>query len=89
MITHKKPEYVAARVAIAGLYLKTSQTDAAIEQLRAAVKQDAQNASLWEQIGDAEKSGNHPDAAREAYANALKLQAAKGDQKRIRSKMAF
>jgi tetratricopeptide (TPR) repeat protein len=85
----QKPEYVAARVALAGLYLKANQTDAAIEQLRAAAGQDTQNASLWEQIGDAEKAGNHPDQAREAYANALKLQAAKGDQKRIRSKMAF
>jgi tetratricopeptide (TPR) repeat protein len=84
-----KPEYVAARMALAGLYLKANQPDRALEQLRAASKADAQNASLFEQIGDAEKSLNHADAAREAYANALKLQLEKGDRKRIRAKMAF
>ena len=84
-----KPEYVAARVALAGLYLKSNQAAAAVEQLRAAAKLDAQNASLWEQIGDAEKSLNHPDAAREAYATALELQIEKNDRKRISRKMTF
>ena len=54
-----KPEYLAARLALAGLYLKVNQADRALEQLRAAAKLDAQNASVWEQIGDAEKSLNH------------------------------
>jgi tetratricopeptide (TPR) repeat protein len=84
-----KPEYLAARMALAGLYLKANQPDQAILQLRAAAKQDARNASVWEQIGDAEKSLNHADAAREAYATALKLQIEKGDRKRIRAKMTF
>jgi tetratricopeptide (TPR) repeat protein len=84
-----KPEYVAARLALAGLYLKSNQADRALEQLRAAAKLDAQNASIQEQIGDAEKSLNHPDAAREAFANALKLRIEKSDRKRIRAKMAF
>ena len=69
-----KPEYVAARMALAGLYLKSNQADLALDQLRAAARLDTQNASIWEQIGDAEKSLNHADAAREAYATALKLQ---------------
>ncbi len=59
-------------MALAGLYLKANQADTAVVQLRAAAKQDAQNASVWEQIGDAEKSLNHADAAREAYAMAMK-----------------
>jgi len=88
-VVGKKPEYVAARMALAGLYLKANQPERALEQLRAASKADAQNASLFEQIGDAEKALNHADAAREAYANALKLQIEKGDRKRIRAKMAF
>jgi protein O-mannosyl-transferase len=88
-VIESKPEYVAARMALAGLYLKSNQTDKALEQLRAAAKSDAQNASLWEQIGDAEKSLNHADAAREAYATALKLQLEKNDRKRVRAKMAF
>jgi tetratricopeptide (TPR) repeat protein len=84
-----KPEYVAARMALAGLYLKSNQSDAAVAQLRESAKLDAQNASIWEQIGDAEKAANHADAAREAYAAAIKLQVDKGDRKRIRTKMAF
>ena len=54
-----KPEYVAARLALAGLYLKSNQADRAVEQLRAAAQLDALNASIQEQIGDAEKSLNH------------------------------
>jgi tetratricopeptide (TPR) repeat protein len=84
-----KPQYVAARTALAGLYLKSNQPDAAIGQLRTAAQLDATNASIWEQIGDAERSRNHADEAREAFANALKLQIEKGDRKRIRAKMAF
>lgn len=88
-VVGRKPEYVAARLALAGLYAKANQADRALEQLRAASKLDAQNASILEQIGDIEKSLNHPDAAREAYAAALKMQLDKSDRKRIRTKMAF
>jgi len=84
-----KPEYIAARMKLAGLYLKANQTDLALVQLRAAARLDTQNASIQEQIGDAEKALNHPDAAREAYAAAMKLQIEKGDRKRIRAKMNF
>ena len=38
---------------------------------------DAQNASMWEQIGDAEKALNHATEAREAYATALEAAARK------------
>jgi tetratricopeptide (TPR) repeat protein len=89
MVVSAKPEYVAARRALAGLYLKANQPDLGIEQLRAAAKLDAQDASIWEQIGDAERARNRPDEAREAYATALKLQIEKGDRRRIRTKMAF
>jgi cytochrome c-type biogenesis protein CcmH/NrfG len=61
----------------------------AIMNLREAAKQETRNASLWEQIGDAEKSLNHPDAAKEAYAAALKLQIENSTRKRIRAKMVF
>jgi predicted Zn-dependent protease len=84
-----KPEFPAARTALAGLYLKANQADLAIVQLREAAKQEPKNASVWEQIGDAEKSLNHADAAREAYSTAMKLQVEKGDRKRVRAKMAF
>jgi tetratricopeptide (TPR) repeat protein len=88
-VVNMKPEYTAARVALAGLYLKANQADPALAQLREAAQHDQQNASIQEMIGDAEKSLGHTDAAREAYGNALKLQMEKNDRRRIRAKMAF
>jgi tetratricopeptide (TPR) repeat protein len=84
-----KPEYTAARVALAGLYLKANQLDQALTQLREAAQHDQQNASIQEMIGDAEKALGHTDAARDAYTAALKLQLEKSDRRRIRAKMAF
>lgn len=88
-VVKDKPEYVAAHVALAGLYFKADQPGPGLEQLRAAAGLDARDASVWEQIGDAEKSLNHAAEAREAYATALKLQLEKSDRKRISRKMAF
>ena len=88
-VVNSKPEYTAARIALAGLYMKSNQPDMALLQLRAAVQRDQQNASIQEQIGDAEKSLGHTDAAREAYTAAIKLQVQNSDRKRIRAKMAF
>jgi adenylate cyclase len=88
-VVKDKPEYVAARVALGGLYLKTNRPAEAVEQLRAAVKVDDQNAPLWEQIGDAEKTAGNAAGAKDAYATALKLQLQKSDKKRISGKMTF
>ena len=88
-VVNSKPEYTAARLALAGLYMKSNQPDMALLQLHAAAQRDQQNASIQEQIGDAEKSLGHTDAARDAYAAALKLQVQNSDRKRIRAKMAF
>jgi predicted Zn-dependent protease len=84
-----KPGYVAARIALAGLYLKSNKGDLALVQLRAAAQLEKQNASLWERIGDVEKSLNHTEEARQAWATALKLQIEKAERKRIRDKMAY
>ena len=89
LILNAKPEYVAARSALAELLIKTNQTQAGLDELRAASRLDAQNAALWERIGDVEKSLNHPAEARDAYATALKLESEKSGQKRLRTKMAF
>jgi Tfp pilus assembly protein PilF len=83
------PEYLAARVALAGQLAKSDQPEAALEQLRTAVKTEANNPALWEQIGDIEKSLNHPAEARDAYATAMKLESEGADRKRLRTKMAF
>jgi tetratricopeptide (TPR) repeat protein len=83
------PDYLGARVALAGQLAKANQTDAALEQLHAAVKVEAQNAMLWEQIGDLEKTLSHTNEARDAYATALKLETENAGRKRLRTKMAF
>lgn len=88
-VLKSKPDYMAARVALAGVYAQAKRPENALEQLRAAVKLDGQNASIWEQIGDAEKALNHPAEAKEAFANAVKLQVEKSDKKRVSAKMAF
>ena len=88
-VLKSKPEYMAARVALAGVYNQAKQPEKALEQLREAAKLDAQNASVWEQIGDAEKALNHPTEAKEAYGTAMKLQFDKGEKKRVSRKMAF
>ena len=89
LIVNAKPEYVAARTALAELLIKSNQTQAGLDELRAASRLDAQNAAVWERIGDVEKSLSHTPEARDAYATALKLESEKSDQKRVRTKMAF
>ena len=89
LIVNAKPEYVAARTALAELLIKSNQTQAGLDELRAASRLDAQNAAVWERIGDVEKSLSHTNEARDAYAAALKLESEKSDQKRVRTKMAF
>jgi predicted Zn-dependent protease len=80
---------VAARLALAAELSKGKQPAAALEQLHSGVKLDAQNAVLWEQLGDAERSAHHPKESREAYEAALRLGEGKADRKRIQTKMAF
>ena len=84
-----QPEFAAARTALAELYIKTNQAQAGLDELRAVSRLQAENAAVWERIGDVEKSLNHAAEARDAYATALKLDAEKADQKRVRTKMAF
>jgi Flp pilus assembly protein TadD len=88
-VVAERPEYVAARLALAAELSKGKQPAAALEQLHSGVKLDAQNAVLWEQLGDAERSAHHPKESREAYEAALRLGEGKADRKRIQTKMAF
>ena len=89
LVVDQTPQYLAARVALAGQLAKANQPEAALEQLRAAVETDSENASLWEQIGDMERTLNHTAESHEAYANAMKLETENAGRKRLRTKMAF
>ncbi len=88
-IVNERPEFVAARMALAELLISGNQIEAGLAELRAASRLDAQNAVVWERIGDAEKSLNHATEARDAWAQAMKLEIEKADRKRVRNKMAF
>ena len=88
-VVSARPEYVGARTALASELLKSNQPEAALDQLRAAAKLDAQNATLWERIGDTERTLGHSAEAKTAYAEAMKLGVEKSDRKRIGNKMAF
>lgn len=83
------PEYLGARTSLATQLAKANQPEAALEQLRSVVKVETRDASLWEQIGDLEKTLNHTNESREAYATALKLETENAGRKRLRTKMAF
>jgi Flp pilus assembly protein TadD len=89
LVVAARPEYVFARTTLAALLIRTNQIQAGLDELRAASRLTPRNASIWEDIGDAEKSLNHAAEARDAYATALKLESEKADQKRVRTKMAF
>jgi tetratricopeptide (TPR) repeat protein len=88
-VVNEKPEFVGARTALAEEYIKTNQPEQALDQLQAVTRFDQQDPAVWERIGDVQKSLNHADEARDAYATALKLEFDKSDQKRVRTKMAF
>jgi tetratricopeptide (TPR) repeat protein len=88
VVIAQAPDYLAARIALASQLAKAGQPEAALEQLQ-AVKPEARNAALWEQLGDLQHTLNHAAESREAYAAALKLETENAQRKKIRAKMTF
>lgn len=82
-----RPEYVAARRALADVYVKLKNTDAAIQQLQAAVKAQPRNALVYEQLGDIEQSRGRAQEAATAWRTALEQSADDAEKKRIRRKL--
>jgi predicted negative regulator of RcsB-dependent stress response len=82
-----KPDYVAARIALADLLAKTNDRDGALDQLNQAAKQNSQNPALFERIGDLEAAGQHAAEARMAYQSALNLKPEGALRKRIETKL--
>ncbi len=82
-----KPEYPAARLALAGLLAKTGDADNALEQLRQVSKQDQRNGEVFEQIGDLEAKRGHAPEATAAYQSALQLASDRAAKKRIGNKL--
>src|SRR5262249_48822953 len=82
-----RPEYLAARLALAGLLEKTGDADSAVGELRQALQRDPKNAGIYERIGDLEAGRNRAAEARAAYESALQSGPDSQTAKRIRKKM--
>jgi tetratricopeptide (TPR) repeat protein len=86
-IVKEKPEYAAARVALGTSQAKAGQRDAALGNLREAVKIQPGNLDAWDQIGDLEKAAGRQTEAKAAYEKAVELAQDGSTKKRIRKKM--
>ena len=82
-IVDQRPNYVAARLALARLL----GPDAALEQLRAVLAANPKNIMALEQTGDIESARGHGAEARAAYNSALQTTADRAAKKRIATKL--
>jgi len=74
-------------VALAGLLAKTGDSEGALQALRELSKQEPQNSSVFEQIGDLEAARQHPAEARAAYKSALDFAPDRDARKRVSNKL--
>src|SRR5580693_4161013 len=86
-VLEAKPGYLAARVALAGLLAKTGDSEGALQAFRELSKQEPQNSSVFEQIGDLEAARQHPAEARAAYKSALDFAPDRDARKRVSNKL--
>jgi predicted Zn-dependent protease len=86
-ILEAKPDYPAARIALAGLLAKSGDTGGAIQELRSISTTGPQNPEIFEQIGDLEAGRQHVAEARAAYQSALDLGSERAARKRIGNKL--
>ena len=82
-----KPEYLAARIALADLLVKAGNQDQALEELHTASQQDSQNLAILERIGDLEAANQHTEQAKAAYQSALAPGADRAARKRLGQKL--
>jgi tetratricopeptide (TPR) repeat protein len=82
-----KPEYVAAREALAKLYLHQNEPSSAIEQLDAALARSGQVPTLLELRADARAQAGEMDAARSDWSKALELVSDGADKARLSRKL--
>jgi tetratricopeptide (TPR) repeat protein len=83
-----KPDYSAARLALAGLLAKSGDAENALTELRRVSSLDPRNPNVFEQIGDLEAGRKHAQEARAAYQSALDLKPDRTVRKRIANKLS-
>ena len=85
-VVRTRPEYLAARLILAGLQLRENRPEAALNQLNAAKELQQSNSEIHERLGDVYKQlGNHAEAA-QAYQSALRFAPDRKTKRRIRRK---
>jgi predicted Zn-dependent protease len=82
-----KPDYGAAREALAKLYLRLRQAQSAVEQLDAALGRSGDVPELLELRADARAQAGEPAAAKADYSKALALAVDRKDKARISGKL--
>jgi len=85
-VLRERPEYVAARLALAAALTKAGDGTAALAELREAERLEPSNPRVAEQIGDLERGLGHPAEASAAYRKALELSREPETRKRLRKK---
>jgi tetratricopeptide (TPR) repeat protein len=86
-VLDQKPDYVAARLALAALLSAAGRHAQALDELRQALQVQPENALIHESIGDAEMARGRAAEAFAAYARALENSPDPAARKRIRAKM--
>jgi tetratricopeptide (TPR) repeat protein len=86
-ILTRKPDYVAARLALADLKAKTGDSGGALADLQEAAKTQPGSEVIYEQIGDLEKARGNNAQATKAYETALGNTRDRATTKRLRAKL--
>ena len=82
-----KPDYPAARVALAQELSKAGDAAGAMKELGSVLNADAKNVAALELTGDIEKSRGRNNEARQAYSSALTATSDRDVRSRIRAKL--
>jgi predicted Zn-dependent protease len=77
------------RLALAGRYLDSGDTAAAIRHAQAAVRLDPQYSAGWKALGRALTSGGRVPEALEAYARGIAVAEARGDRQAANEMRVF
>jgi len=86
-VIEAKPDYGAARLALAEIYMQTGSAPAALQQLQEALSRENNSAEILERIGDAYVALRRNEEARAAYQRVLELSGDGLSKKRIRSRL--
>ena len=77
------------RFALGNEYLKSSETEVAIEHLSVAVELDADYSAAWKQLGKAQVEAGQDDQATESFERGIEAAGRRGDQQAAKEMLVF